>query len=120
MSAKAAKVTDAAANPESPTILYWSVDVHNQPILLSAQLFYKKNAQIKYVMVNCHPTITHDKGCPSGDEPQLGIVKAVSGENALVVCPDYIGFGATKKVIHPYMCSTLTARNVLDAYKATL
>lgn len=117
---KGASVTGALANVDSVTIKYWSVDVQNNTIELSAKIFYKNNKNVDFVMINCHPTITHNAGCPSGANPQLDVVKYMVSENALVVCPDYIGFGETKGSVHPYMCATLTGRNVLDAYKAAI
>lgn len=120
MSAKAATVLDGLSM-ENPVITYTSVDAQNKPITLSTRLFYKsKTEAISFVMVNCHPTITHNDGCPSSDNAQLDVVKYMVTEKALVVCPDYLGFGKTSDKTHPYMCSTLTARNVLDAYKAAI
>lgn len=126
---KAATVTGALYNKEY-TIEYQSVDAQNMPITLTAKLYYLYNmvgyilnpkpSEIKSVVLNCHPTITHDKGCPTGDDPQMGAIKYMISENALVICPDYIGFGKTKDKVHPYMCATLTARNVMDCYKAAI
>lgn len=117
---KGADVTGALTNVADPVITYWSVDAHNNPIKLSAKLYYKNNKNVEFVMINCHPTITHNAGCPSGTEPQMDVVKYMISEGALVVCPDYIGFGETSSTVHPYMCATLTGRNVLDAYKAAI
>lgn len=108
------------------TITYQSVDAYNRSITLSAKLYFQRRfAQsrletIDFVVLNCHPTITHNAGAPTGSTPQMDAIKYMCSENALVICPDYIGFGETDKVVHPYMCSTLTARNVLDCYKAAI
>lgn len=108
-------------------ITYQSVDANNNPITLSAMLYYQRRfastsleSTIDMVVLNCHPTISHNNGCPTGSDPQLGAIKYMVSENALVVCPDYIGFGASSSKNHPYMCATLTARNVLDCYKAAI
>ncbi len=118
--AKGADVTGALTNVADEVITYKSVDANNNSITLSARLFYKTDKPLEFVMINCHPTITHDDGRPTSDNAQLGVVKYMASEYALVVCPDYIGFGETSGTIHPYMCSTLTARNVLDCYKAAI
>lgn len=119
ISVKAATVTGALTGVQDPVITYQSVDVNNNPITLSAKLYYK-NEDINFVMMNCHATITHNDGCPTGDSPQMEAVKYMVSEGCLLICPDYIGFGQTRGVTHPYMCSTLTGRNVLDAYKAAI
>lgn len=119
--AQAATITGALTSTKEATIKYWSVDAKNQPIELSVKIYYKDSEDIKFVILNNHPTITHAEGAPSGSSPQMEAIKYMVSENALVVCTDYIGFGETsQKVLHPYMCSTLTARNILDAYKAAV
>lgn len=102
-------------------ITYWSVDAKNRPIQLSVKLYYKEKENAKFIVLNNHPTITHNDGSPTGSSPQLDAIKFMYDENALVICPDYAGFGeSSQKVLHPYMCSTLTARNILDAFKASV
>lgn len=117
---KAADVTGALTSQADKKITYQSVDANNNPITLSARLYYKSNKDVDFVVLNCHPTITHNDGCPTGNSPQMEAIKYMISENALVICPDYIGFGETKGTVHPYMCATLTARNVLDCYKAAI
>lgn len=122
---KAADVTGALTNVADKTITYQSVDANNNAITLSAKLYYKTDKNSEFVVLNCHPTITHNDGCPTGSDPQMGAIKYMTSEYALVICPDYIGFGVVeeKKLtdpVHPYMCATLTARNLLDCYKAAI
>jgi hypothetical protein len=78
------------------------------------------NKVIKYIFLNNHPTITDDASSPSGGESSLEQVSYMTSEDALVVCPDYLGFGVTKDIHHPYMCQFLTARNVVDCLKAAI
>lgn len=119
--AQAATVTGALTNMTKVSITYSSVNAKNQPITLSAYIYFKSNQDVSFVVLNNHPTITHAEGAPSGKDPQMDAIKYMVSENALVICPDYAGFGATSQtVLHPYMCSTLTARNILDAYKAAV
>ncbi len=115
-----ADVSGALFGVTKTKLTYSSVDANNNPITLSAQIYYKGASTINFVMLNCHPTITHNAGCPSGTKPQMEVIRYMVSENCLLICPDYIGFGSTSTVTHPYMCSTLTARNVLDAYKAAI
>lgn len=117
--AQAASITGALTGKNAPKITYKSVDAFNNEIELSARLYYK-GSSINYVLLNNHPTITHNDGCPTGDNPQMEAIQYMISEGALVVCPDYLGFGITAGSTHPYMCTTLTARNILDCYKAAI
>lgn len=106
---------------------YESVDVHNRPITLSAVLYYpstgSSESSIKncnYVFLNNHATITDNASSPSGGASAMGQLYWMTTDNALVVQPDYLGFGVTRGEIHPYMCQTLTARNVVDCLKAAI
>lgn len=108
-------------------IEYQSVDTQNRPITLSAEVYYPtktnntENYQtVNYIMLNNHPTITSDAQCPSGSSPQMDQVYYMTTEQAMVVCPDYLGFGSSKSSIHPYMCQTISARNCIDAFKAAM
>ena len=115
-------------NYATVSINYESVDVHNNPITLSAVLYYPTNSgtsesnikSCNYVFLNNHATITDNASSPSGGQSAMGQLYWMTTDNALVVNPDYIGFGGTRDVIHPYMCQTLTARNVVDCVKAAI
>lgn len=120
ISAKGATVTGALTGQKAVNITYQSIDVDNNPITLSAKVYWKTGSAIKFAMINCHATITHNDGCPTGNTPQMEAIKYMTSENCLLICPDYIGFGHTKDKTHPYMCATITGRNVLDAYKAAI
>lgn len=119
VSSRGATVITSFRDPNA-TITYQSVDAENNPITLSAKLYWTSNNTIKFVTINCHATITDDASCPTGSQPQMDVIKYMTTEDALVVCPDYIGFGESNGKTHPYMCATLTGRNVLDAYKAAI
>ena len=41
-------------------------------------------------------------------------------DKCLVVAPDYLGYGSSVSTTHPYMCTTLTARNVVDGILAAM
>lgn len=127
VSAQAATILASLGHIQEANITYQSVDQNNKAVTLSAKLYYykytewfKTKYQADFVVLNCHPTISHNEGCPTGSDPQLEAVKYMTTEKALVICPDYLGFGASKDKVHPYMCNDLTARNVLDCYKAAI
>lgn len=61
-----------------------------------------------------HFTITSDAECPSVGYP----FEAFINGNSLVIMPDYIGYGATVDMVHPYMNHELCAINSIDALEA--
>ena len=102
---------------------YWSVDANNNPILLSEQIYYNQYySNFKSVLVSNHPTTTQDAIVPTGSDPQIGevLVMCDGDDRCLVVAPDYLGYGTSKSTTHPYMCTTLTARNVVDGVLAAM
>ena len=102
---------------------YWSVDANNNPILLSEQLYYNKTYKdIKSIMVSNHPTTTQNSLVPTGSDPQIKevLVMCDGTDKCLVVAPDYLGYGSSVSTTHPYMCTTLTARNVVDGILAAM
>lgn len=115
-------------NYATVNLTYESVDTHNQPITLSAVLYYPTSSgtsvnnikSCNYIFLNNHATITDNASSPFGGESAMGQLYWMTTDNALVVNPDYLGFGGTRDKIHPYMCQTLTARNVIDCLKAAI
>lgn len=102
---------------------YQSVDAMNNPITLSEKIYVNLAYQdINFIMVHNHPTTTADKLVPTGSEPQIEQVKYMCDgtERAMVIAPDYQGYGESYGTTHPYMCSTLTARNIVDGILAAM
>lgn len=78
------------------------------------------------VVIGCHLTITSDEERPSNfsnlgfsnDVNLLGCFANPLSQKALVIIPDYEGYGATKNRNHPYLNREVTARQVVDGAKA--
>lgn len=119
-------VTNAAsltAMTKEWDLKYWSVDANNNPVELSEKVIVNVGwDDIRFIMLSNHPTTTDDKLVPTGSEPQIGQVKYMcdTQDRCMVVAPDYLGYGASKDKTHPYMCSTLTARNIVDGLLAAM
>ncbi len=73
-----------------------------------------------YGVLSCHPTVTTSAEAPSGSNPLDGSLNMFCSDYALVVCPDYCGYGLTGYKQHPYLVQGVTARNVVDGYIAAL
>lgn len=101
---------------------YRSVDQYGQPVTLSAMAFWIGAIDGKHwwdispenICLVEHFTITSDAECPTEGFP----FEAFINRNALVVMPDYIGYGITSDMVHPYMNHELCATNSIDALAA--
>ncbi len=102
----------------SYTYKYKSVDLKGAPIELSAQVSWKSVGKVSLnpdnIILYEHYTITQDAQAPTN---ATNIVQMAVGNN-LVIQPDYIGYGATKNEIHPYLNHDITAINSVDAIGA--
>ena len=85
------------------TIIYNTTDPKGNPILASGAIFYP-SADVDYerlgTILGCHYTLGADYEVPS----QKGAVTEglFSLFGYVVVAPDYIGYGASRDLVHPY------------------
>ncbi len=97
---------------------YPSTTADGQPVWLTGRMAWPKEGEAKNIIVGCHSTITDNISCPSMSlEPlsDCGILSTIFAPNALVVCPDYEGFGSTSDRPQAYLSQEATARQVVDA-----
>lgn len=97
--------------------VYESTDVDGNPITLSGKVLLPADGKIKRCILVSHFTIGSNIEAPSNSFPLEGVLVKLG--YALIV-PDYIGYGVTVDKVHPYLVMELTARNVLDMYKAVV
>ena len=94
---------------------YPSHDVNNEPIRLSGKVMLPKGKKPKRMILVSHYTVGSNAEAPSNCFSLEGIlVKMGYG----LIIPDYLGYGITSEMVHPYLVMDLTARNVLDMYLA--
>ena len=104
------------------TYLYESTDQYGKKQDLSAMALWLgklngrrwKEISPENICLMEHYTITSDAECPSEGFPFESFING----NSLVIMPDYIGYGATSDMIHPYMNHELCAVNSVDALEA--
>ena len=80
------------------------------------------------LVIGCHSTITSNEQRPSnftnlpsaGEINMLALFASVVSQNALVIVPDYEGYGSTADIPHPYCNRDLTALQVVTGVKAGL
>ena len=98
---------------------YPSTDVRNEAIDLSAAAFWWgyfadgvwNDLQPDNVCLMEHYTITSDAEAPTNS---FAIEMFITG-NTLTIMPDYIGYGITKDLPHPYLNHDVCAINSIDA-----
>ena len=104
------------------TYLYPSTDVNGKPITLSAAAFWLgyfdngvwNDLKPENVCLMEHYTITNDAETPSNT---FALEMFITG-NTLTIMPDYIGYGITKDLPHPYLNHDVCAINSIDALTA--
>ena len=104
------------------TYLYPSKDIDGGDITLSAAacwLGYFNNGvwndlKPENICLMEHYTITSDAEAPSNT---FALEMFITG-NALTIMPDYIGYGITKDIPHPYLNHDVCAINSIDALSA--
>ena len=97
--------------------VYESVDVDNNPILLSGKVILPAKGPIKRYILVSHYTIASNREAPSNIFSLEGLLVKLG--YALII-PDYMGYGVTADKVHPYLVMELTARNVIDMYQAVV
>ena len=96
---------------------YTSVDQNGDSISLSGKIVLPEKGPVRNIVLVSHYTIGANYEAPSQTFPIEGIL---AGHGYCVIVADYIGFGATAHLPHPYMAGELTATNVIDLYFAAL
>ena len=92
-------------------VRYLSVGPRGEAITLSGKVSVPMNKQPKGLILFEHYTICANSEAPS--QGWTGDAKYLRDDYILVM-PDYIGFGASKDRVSPYLDGALTARNSVD------
>lgn len=97
---------------------YQSKDVAGNPATLSGRIFIKNTTdkKLKGIIIANHFTICSNDECPSNTfvEPEAILVPF----GYAMVMSDYIGYGSTVEMEHPYLNWKATATASIDAYFA--
>ena len=110
--------TEEGLTYKSITYKYMSTDISGKPIELSGEVSWRRFAgkpvSPENIILCEHFTITEDFMAPSNF---INFMQFVVG-NALLIQPDYIGYGATKNELHPFLNHEVIAVNSVDALEA--
>jgi len=100
-------------------VTYKTTYLSDQPIVASGLVVLPKSPG-NYPMISFqHGTIASLAEAPSDlSGTDAFLFAALSSPGLIVAIPDYIGFGSSSNVVHPYYDSDLTASAVIDLLKA--
>ena len=70
------------------------------------------------ILLNSHYTLYADEERPSG--PYADIMMAATSSDAVFICPDLEGYGASADRVHPYLAHEVAARQSIDGVLAAL
>lgn len=101
-------------------IIYRTQDPLGKEIWASGRLYYPIDgngnmAKPKHILLSSHHTIGSNDECPT---EYISYEAGYASNGGLVVCPDYIGYGNTKGLPHPYCIPDITARVNTDMLRA--
>lgn len=82
-----------------------------QPIILSANMYVPKSKKCKGLILACHYTYAALSESPSQGATLSALL---ANKGYAVVDADYVGFGITYQMVHPYLDKKSTARAVAD------
>ncbi len=94
---------------------YTGHDVDGSPLTLSGKVVVPSSGEVKNIIVVSHYTIGAAHEAPSECFPFEGTLAA---KGYAVVIADYIGYGVTSHMIHPYLHARSTSRSVVDFVRA--
>lgn len=101
----------------------YKTDYQGEEITASGLIAVPKTNDPLDVISVQHGTIGADKEAPSNlplTDPFVFLLQAVASTGFVAIAPDFIGFGSSSEIVHPYYAEDLTATAILDNIKAGL
>lgn len=101
-------------------IKYPTLDAQGKKVMASGVLYLPSNTKnIKEILIASHYTITHVKNSPSQESGMMmeALISA-SNPGTAVFASDYIGFGITADMVHPYLVEANAGQCQLDVARA--
>ncbi|MDH6358265.1 alpha/beta hydrolase [Parabacteroides sp. PF5-9] len=91
---------------------YRTKDPQGNPVEASGIVAYPTSGVIRGVIVGEHYTIAADRESPTIQ--MISVEAALAMFGYVVICPDYLGFGATVTLPHPYLHAESSGRVSVD------
>ena len=106
------------------TIAYQSIDIQGNPIELSGYIVLPTLSKggmcnADHILFSTHYTMTKNSDVPSLSDPFDALTFTMSGNKPVMIEPDYLGYGITVDMRHPYLAPDIMARNSVDMLVAS-
>ena len=112
--------TDVFNDIEFFKIEYQTPNPAGELINASALVTAPKNSTASHPLIAYqHPTITADNDAPTKQQQQDFVSLILASSGYVTVAPDYLGFGESSNLLHPYAHAKSLATTVVDALRAT-
>lgn len=98
-------------------VKYKSITPNGDSILLSGKIFLPKNKIAKNIIIANHYTICSNKEAPSEAYSIEGIFAT---KGYIVLMPDYVGYGISDSLPHPYLHIESTVSSAIDLLNAAI
>ncbi len=92
-------------------VVYWSQSPQGDSLLVSGRVYLPKNRMLKGIVIANHYTMTSDIEVPSN---MVSIESIYAMKGYAVVMPDYVGYGASRDKLHPYLHWRSAAQTAVD------
>ncbi|GEM_PF-803045 len=98
-------------------VKYRSVDVNGDSVTLSGKIYIPKQGEIKNLVLASHYTVCSSAEVPSNAFSIEGIYAT---KGYIVIMSDYIGYGITEQLIHPYLHLKTEISSQIDLLRAAI
>lgn len=98
-------------------VKYRSISPTGDSITLSGKIFLPKNKNAKNIIIANHYTICANSEAPS-QSPSIEGIFATKGY--IVIMPDYVGYGISDSLPHPYLHLKSTVTSAIDLLNAAI
>ena len=105
------------ASTEEVLVRYTSVAPNGERVVLSGKIFLPPRKKIKNIIVANHYTICSNKEAPSQAHSIEGIFAT---KDYIVIMPDYVGYGISSNLPHPYLQLDSAVTSSIDLLKAAM
>lgn len=105
-----------AATEQIP-VTYRSVTPRGDSVTLSGKIFVPKIKKALNIVIASHYTICSDIEAPSNACSLEGIFAT---KGYIVLMPDYVGYGISDSITHPYLHTESTVRSAIDLLEAAI
>ena len=89
-----------------------------QEVIASGLIAFPNTNNTLPILSFQHGTITKHTEAPTQDLNLYGLLSSVASSGYIFCIPDFIGFGSSTNILHPYYHAETTAKSVIDILRA--